>query len=74
MNTLRDGLKPKVNKLHKLEGVWKKNWYNIHSQLLKQYFDYQLIACLFYAGSAEVKGFELKGMRMDEVLNITDSK
>ena len=52
----------------------KKIWYNIHSQLLKQYFDYQLIACLFYAGSAEVKGFELKGMRMDEVLNITDSK
>lgn len=40
IDDLRDGLKPKVAKLHKMEG------------------------------RAQVKGFELKGMRVEEVLNL----
>lgn len=54
---LRDNLKPKVAALHKLEG-------RHHAMLIFQLYNTGYI----FTGRAEVKGFDLKGLRAEEVI------
>ncbi len=60
---LRDGLKPKVKQLHKMEGVFPDPTH-CGFQVRQPFTRYG-------AGVAEVKGFELKGMTIEDMLNIS---
>ena len=62
ISSLRDGLKPKVSRLHQLEGLSAAE----DARLCM----YQCV-CVFAPGRAQVKGFDLKGMNTEELRTIS---